>query len=63
MTKVIELGDGKQIVVNEDGGVLRLTVCACRGALGVQMSKKDAVALRRALFEALYPSCPASASA
>lgn len=55
MTRCIELGDGKQIVVNEDGGNIRLTVWANRGSLGLQLGKKDVVALRRSLFEALYP--------
>lgn len=56
MTRLIDLGEGKQVVVTtdprSDGTWLQL--CANKGSLGLQLTKKQAMALRKALFEAVY---------
>ena len=49
---VIDLENGKQIIVNGDGGI-RLAIWAHKGSLGVDLTKKQASQLRSALLSAM----------
>jgi hypothetical protein len=56
MNRILELEPGIEIVVSSDDRTkgLWLRLCANRGSLGVKLTVKDALELRRALFEAVY---------
>jgi hypothetical protein len=56
MNSIIELEPGREIIVTSDDRTegMWLQICAYRGSLGVQLTAKEAIALRRALFEAIY---------
>ena len=56
MTSILDLNDGKQAIISSDNrtDTIWLQLYANRGSLGVQLTKKQAVALRKALFEAVY---------
>jgi hypothetical protein len=53
---ILELEPGRQIVITSDDRAdgLWLQICANKGSLGVRLTAKEAIALRRALFEAIY---------
>jgi hypothetical protein len=53
VTRVIPLGDGKEIVVSHDLGKTRISIWANRGELGVEIDRKSAIRLRAALFAAV----------
>jgi hypothetical protein len=56
MTSLIELGPGYEVIVTADTRTdhLWLKINANRGSIGVKLTRKQAMELRRALFSAVY---------
>ena len=56
MTLIIDLGNGKQAIVSSDDRTdeIRLALWVNRGSSGVGMTKKQAIELSRALWDAVY---------
>ena len=52
----IDLGNGKQIVITDDprSENIWIALWANKGSIGLELTKKDAMELRRALFSAVY---------
>jgi hypothetical protein len=50
---LITLPDGKQVSVTSDKGSIWLQVCACRGSIGIQLTRAEAIKLRSALLRAI----------
>lgn len=59
MNHILDL-DGKQIVITSDdrSPTVWLQICSDRSSKGVQLTKKEAMDLRRALFDAVYVAIP-----
>ena len=58
MTEIIELEPGREIIVTADNRVdtIWMQMRANKGSLGLQLTRKQAMELRRALFNAVYPT-------
>lgn len=53
---ILELSPGKTILISSDprSDEVWIQLCANKGSLGLSLTRKEAMMLRRALFEAVY---------